>query len=283
MKCMPSVTPSATGPHRSGQHRAKIDVARLVVRRIGVGEIRRQYSDALPLQQQRLSWIPKMLSNMRLPPVGIAVARGVPTAKAAAKARQTATHSNCRLRRRNSARHRPQAARFCRRKPFGLLTLAIGGPGAASGTGLAYSLENAHSAKISSRLSHSPRRGGRDCHRVVCVRAALGVCGISDPQDIAQLEALAKSEAVLQFPKLTDRQRFIVGPIEPHLPFDKCMRPIRPVVASPQHMKDRIMIELRCQDPKPWHLYVPVRIVGTSPVVVALHAIAHRDAKAGPY
>ena len=96
---------------------------------------------------------------------------------------------------------------------------------------------------------------------------------ISDPQDIAQLEALAKSEAVLQFPKLTDRQRFIVGPIEPHLPFDKCMRPIRPVVASPQHMKDRIMIELRCQDSKPWHLYVPVRIVGTSPVAVAAHAI----------
>ena len=96
---------------------------------------------------------------------------------------------------------------------------------------------------------------------------------ISDPQDIAQLEALAKSEAALQFPKLTDRQRFIVGPIEPHLQFDKCMRPIRPVVASPQHMKDRVMIELRCQDSKPWHIYVPVRIVGTSPVAVAAHAI----------
>ena len=96
---------------------------------------------------------------------------------------------------------------------------------------------------------------------------------ISDPQDIAQLEALAKSEAALQFPKLTDRQRFIVGPIEPHLQFDKCTRPIRPVVASAQHMKDRVMIELRCQDSKPWHLYVPVRIVGTSPVAVAAHAI----------
>ena len=96
---------------------------------------------------------------------------------------------------------------------------------------------------------------------------------ISDPQDIAQLEALAKSEAALQFPRLTDRQRFQVGPIETHLQFDKCSRPIRPVVASPQHMKDRVMIELLCQDPKPWHLYVPVRIVGTSPVAVAAHAI----------
>jgi flagella basal body P-ring formation protein FlgA len=102
---------------------------------------------------------------------------------------------------------------------------------------------------------------------------ALAAAQISNPQDIAQLEALAKSEAALQFPKLTDRQRFLVGPIEPHLQFEKCNRPVSPVVASPQHMKDRVMIELRCQDPKPWHLYVPVRIVGTSPVAVAVHAI----------
>jgi flagella basal body P-ring formation protein FlgA len=102
---------------------------------------------------------------------------------------------------------------------------------------------------------------------------ALAAAEISDPQDLAQLQALVKSEAALQFPKLTERQRFVVGPIEPHLQFDKCSRPIRPVVASAQHMKDRVTIELRCQDPKPWHLYVPVRIVGTSPVAVAVHAI----------
>jgi flagella basal body P-ring formation protein FlgA len=91
-------------------------------------------------------------------------------------------------------------------------------------------------------------------------------------QDIAQLEALAKSEAALQFPKLTERQRFLVGPIETRLQ-ERCSRPMRPALASPQHMKDRVTIELRCQDPKPWHIYVPVRIVGTSPVAVAAHAI----------
>ena len=96
---------------------------------------------------------------------------------------------------------------------------------------------------------------------------------ISNAQDSAQLEALAKSEAALQFPKLTERQRFLVGPIDTHLQQEQCSRPLRPVVASPQHMKDRVMIELRCQDPKPWHIYVPVRIVGTSPVAVTAHAI----------
>jgi flagellar basal body P-ring formation protein FlgA len=112
-----------------------------------------------------------------------------------------------------------------------------------------------------------------------CTLAALAITSLptraqsSDPQDVGQLEALAKSEAALQFPKLTERQRFLVGPIEAHSQFEKCARPIRPFVASGQHMKDRVTIELRCQDPKPWHLYVPVRIVGTSPVAVTVHAI----------
>jgi flagella basal body P-ring formation protein FlgA len=101
----------------------------------------------------------------------------------------------------------------------------------------------------------------------------LAAAQSAGPQDSAKLEALAKSEAALQFPRLTDRQRFLVGPIEAHLQQEQCSRPVRAVVASPQHMKDRVMIELRCEDPKPWHIYVPVRIVGTSPVAVAVHAI----------
>jgi flagellar basal body P-ring formation protein FlgA len=96
---------------------------------------------------------------------------------------------------------------------------------------------------------------------------------VSTVQDLPQLEALAKSAAALQFPTLTARQRFVAGPIEPHLQLEKCIRPIKPVVASPQHMRDRVMIELACQDTKSWHIYVPVRIVGTSPVAVAAHAI----------
>jgi flagella basal body P-ring formation protein FlgA len=92
-------------------------------------------------------------------------------------------------------------------------------------------------------------------------------------QDLAELAALAKSEAALQFQALTARERFQIGPIDPHLQLQKCSRPVKPLVASPQHMKDRVMIELRCQDLKSWHIYVPVRIIGTSPVTVAAHAI----------
>jgi len=38
----------------SREHFAKIDVARLEIRRIGVGHVGGQHADALPVQQQRL-------------------------------------------------------------------------------------------------------------------------------------------------------------------------------------------------------------------------------------
>ncbi|MDB6083880.1 MAG: flagella basal body P-ring formation protein FlgA [Gammaproteobacteria bacterium] len=38
-------------------------------------------------------------------------------------------------------------------------------------------------------------------------------------------------------------------------------------------MNDRVLVQLLCQGPTAWHLYVPVRIVGTAQVAVAAHAI----------
>jgi flagellar basal body P-ring formation protein FlgA len=91
--------------------------------------------------------------------------------------------------------------------------------------------------------------------------------------DAARMEALVRIIAVQEFPPLTERQRFVIGPIEPELEVPKCSQPIRPMVASPHHMKDRVMIELRCPDAKLWHIYVPVRVIGTTPVAVTVHAI----------
>ena len=95
----------------------------------------------------------------------------------------------------------------------------------------------------------------------------------TDLQDIAALESLAKSEAVRQFPPLTDRQRFLIGPIEPHLELPRCREPVRAALVTAHHMQDRATIELRCQNANPWHLYVQVRVIGTSSAVVAAHAI----------
>jgi flagellar basal body P-ring formation protein FlgA len=95
----------------------------------------------------------------------------------------------------------------------------------------------------------------------------------TDLQDIPTLESLVKSEASRQFAPLTDRQRFLIGPIEPQLQLERCREPVKAALASAHHMQDRATIELRCRNDKPWHLYVQVRIIGTSTVAVAAHAI----------
>src|SRR6202522_2765414 len=92
-------------------------------------------------------------------------------------------------------------------------------------------------------------------------------------QDAAQLEALAKSQAALQFPPLTERQRFAVGPIDARLKFEHCSLPLKASVGPGQHMRDRVMVELRCPGTPAWHIYVPVRIVGTTTVTLAARAI----------
>jgi flagellar basal body P-ring formation protein FlgA len=95
----------------------------------------------------------------------------------------------------------------------------------------------------------------------------------TDLQDIPALETLARSEALRQFPPLTDRQRFLIGPIEPRLELPRCRQTVTASLASPHHMQDRATVELRCPDLKPWHIYVQIRVIGTSTVAVAAHAI----------
>jgi flagellar basal body P-ring formation protein FlgA len=92
-------------------------------------------------------------------------------------------------------------------------------------------------------------------------------------QDVGQLESLAKAEAALHLPPLTEKQRFLVGPIPPHVQLPQCTGAVTPSIGAAPHMNDRLLVELRCQGATAWHLYVPVRIVGTAAVAVAAHAI----------
>jgi len=92
-------------------------------------------------------------------------------------------------------------------------------------------------------------------------------------QDLRQLEQAARTEAALHLPPLTDRERLIAGPISSAVQLKRCSEPVKPAVGPGAHMRDRILVELRCPGFPPWHLYVPVRVVGTSPVTIAAHAI----------
>ncbi len=108
-----------------------------------------------------------------------------------------------------------------------------------------------------------------------------GVAGMAAPglahaqvfQDVGQLEALAKAAGEQELGALTDRERLVIGPLQPHLQLAPCATPVKPLIGTGRHMKDRVTVELRCAGPTAWHLYVPVRVIGTTPVAVAAHAL----------
>jgi flagella basal body P-ring formation protein FlgA len=101
-------------------------------------------------------------------------------------------------------------------------------------------------------------------------RATVPAAGL---QDVGQLESIARAEAGLHLPALTGKQRFLVGPIPPHVQLPQCTDAVKPSVGPAPHMNDRVLVELHCQGAIAWHLYVPVRIIGTAAVAVAARAI----------
>jgi flagellar basal body P-ring formation protein FlgA len=111
------------------------------------------------------------------------------------------------------------------------------------------------------------------CRWIGCVWLGAAAPALCEPQDIAQLESIARTEAALNLPPLAENQRFVVGPIDAHLQLEHCGAPVKPVVTAGGHMRDRILVELRCPLSGGWHLYVPVRVVGTSVVTIAARAI----------
>ncbi|MFI4889213.1 MAG: flagellar basal body P-ring formation chaperone FlgA [Steroidobacterales bacterium] len=95
----------------------------------------------------------------------------------------------------------------------------------------------------------------------------------ADLQDTAVLESLAKTEAIRHLPPLTEQQHLAVTPIQRGQALTRCLGPVQSSLAPGIQVSGRTLIELRCEAGNPWHIYVPVRIVGTSPVVVTTHAI----------
>ncbi len=123
-----------------------------------------------------------------------------------------------------------------------------------------------------------PHRAPRFRHLwlVACLSAArLGAAASpsNEYQDVAQLEALARSAAQRALPPLSDRQRLLVGPLQPRLQLERCENAVKSLIAPGLRIAGRVVIELRCEGPSAWHLYVPVRAVGTSQAVIAAHAI----------
>lgn len=112
-----------------------------------------------------------------------------------------------------------------------------------------------------------------------CRRIVLGTCLAAtlvhgaELQEVPALEALAGAEARRFLPPLTDQQRLQVGPIQPHLQLTRCENTVTAARAPGIQVPSRVLIELRCDGRTPWHIYVPAKIVGTTRVVLAAHAL----------
>jgi flagellar basal body P-ring formation protein FlgA len=109
-------------------------------------------------------------------------------------------------------------------------------------------------------------------HLVLLACLAAATSWSADFQDVSELENLAKSTAAPALSTPTNRQRLLVGPIQPHLQLARCGSVKSSIALGPRNPA-RVLIELRCEGGTPWHLYVPVKVIGTSPAVLAVHAI----------
>jgi flagella basal body P-ring formation protein FlgA len=110
-------------------------------------------------------------------------------------------------------------------------------------------------------------------HLLLAAGLAVASGYAADLQDIPQLEDLARAEALRQLPPLTDKQRLQIGPLQSRLQLSRCALPVVAARAPGIQVPGRVMIELRCDGAAPWHIFVPARIIGTTSVVVAAHAL----------
>ena len=102
---------------------------------------------------------------------------------------------------------------------------------------------------------------------------AKAVAAVSDWQDMTALEALVRASAERELPAPRQNERLTVGPIPTGLKLRRCGGPIDTRAAPGLKTPGRVLIELHCASPSAWHLYVPVRVVGTTRAVRAAHAL----------
>ena len=151
-----------------------------------------------------------------------------------------------------------------------------------TGTALAY----IHRMRMrASRIRHPlPDRRGRQALAATLLAglaAAVALAGVTtrpvpgpgDLQDMEVLEELAATEAGRHLPPLGEHQRLSVTPVNRAQQLPRCAGSVESTVAPGVQVSGRVLIELRCTVGAQWHLYVPVRVVGTTPVVVTTHAI----------
>jgi len=107
----------------------------------------------------------------------------------------------------------------------------------------------------------------------IAAPTARAVPAPADHEDVARLENLAATTAARELGSLTPDQHLVAGPLQPTMRLARCSSAVQATVAAGLRIPGRLLVELHCEGVAHWNLYIPVRIVGSTTVVVAAHAL----------
>jgi flagellar basal body P-ring formation protein FlgA len=107
----------------------------------------------------------------------------------------------------------------------------------------------------------------------IALAAVTPAWSAAELHSLVEIENLARAEAQRDLPPLKPGENLNVGPIDARLRLSKCSAPIRARPGAAQRSRAGLLIEVRCDQAPGWALYVPVRVTGVAPVVVATRAL----------
>ena len=118
-------------------------------------------------------------------------------------------------------------------------------------------------------------------HLVVGLLAASGIAAAHGLQSLSQIETAARAEAQRQLPAPGPQQRLIVGPLDGRLRLPHCNEELRSKIGPGSVMRDRTLVEVRCESAPAWRVFVPARIAGVrAAVALARPVVAGQTLKA---
>lgn len=93
-------------------------------------------------------------------------------------------------------------------------------------------------------------------------------------QSLTAIQLAVERHIEAEFSSLGSISDIEVSPLDPRLRLSACKKPLTPFTPAGQHRLGNTTIGIRCDDDKPWSLYVPVRIASSVNILTASRPLA---------
>lgn len=95
----------------------------------------------------------------------------------------------------------------------------------------------------------------------------------SAPQSLAEIRSAVEQHVLSEFGTLGEITAIEVSTLDPRLKLSACDQPLSTFTPNGQHRLGNTTIGIRCDNHKPWSLYVPVRIVSNVNILTAARSL----------